>query len=445
MELRNYQLKASEFAQKQSCGIFLDVGLGKTLTALHAAEAVGAKQVLILAPKSLLLQWQSEIEKFYPKANKIILAGNKDEKWKVWQSYKTGYLITNYETMRTYADHFAPIKWDVIICDEAQRIANARTKTYKCLRFLVAKRRWALTGTPISNSQVDAFGIFNWINPGMFGNYWQFQARYCYKNRFGAIVGYINTDELQRKIAPHFIRFKADEVAAELPEKIITNIPVELSERERKLYMQIKKEIYHELTGGRADKISLASLGNAIVQITRLQQVTGHASLIGSDHNESSKLETLKDKAGAIVSGGDKVIVFTKFAQMAKIITDHLKPINPYIGLIDGSTPAIDRQNIIELINNKSGLQILVMTNAGSEGLNIQGANHVIFYDFDWSLSKQVQKIGRIHRLGQEKTCFIWNLVATKTIDEYILRKIEKKHDLSEKLITVADVEEILK
>lgn len=269
-------------------------GLGKTVQAITACKISGVERILVLTFASLKYQFQAEVKKFWPHAATVVIDGNKEERAHQWNQPARFY-VANYELLLRDLEVMAGKKWDVIICDECTRLSNHTNKQSRALKFLRGERKIAMTGTAISNSPLDIFGIIEWLRPGVLGNYFHFANRYVQKDQWGGPKFYKNLDELALRIQPFFLRRTKTQVLPDLPEKVKISIPFELSEKERKLYDQIKKELLFEIEALSINKIgSPVQLQNTIVKLMRLRQLANGMELIG-EHTDSTKLQVLKD------------------------------------------------------------------------------------------------------------------------------------------------------
>ena len=323
-----YQKVGASFLHQIGSGLMGDeMGLGKTIQALAVCEKIGAGKVLIFCPASIKWQWAQEIEKFLypqgaPEGEIVVVEGNKRtrdliledkivvrrESWKGkangWRE-KTGarFFIVNYELLLRNFDSMNCREWDVIIADEATKISNATAKQSKAIKRLRAKRRIAMTGTPVSNRANDVWNIIDFIQPGVLGNYFSFLQRYCLKNQWGGVFGYRNLDELQAKIKRYMIRRMKADVLPELPEKIYSDVPFELSEEEKAFYKRLKKEILFEIEHTDISKLANPmTISYTLVKMTRLRQVADSMELLG-ENTKSSKVEVLKELLEEIYNG----------------------------------------------------------------------------------------------------------------------------------------------
>lgn len=327
--------------------------------------------------------------------------------------------------------------FDTIIADEATRIANPKAKQSKLIKLISAKHRIALTGTPLNNSIQDLWNILDFCQPNLLGSYWTFTEKYCTKDTFGGITGYKNLNELKLSITNHMIRRLKSEVLTELPEKMYENIYIGFSPIEKKIYNAIRKEIKIELKN---HDISNKYLNNVLVKMIRLKQATSSLELI-SNVLISSKTEALKELLQDIMHQNKKAIIFTQFSNMAKILYRELNQYKPL--LLIGETSKEQRQKNVQTFTNNDDNKIIIMTNAGEFGINLQRASFIIHYDCAWSISKMEQREGRAHRIGQTNKVTVFNLIMSKTIDEYILKVLHKKQKMSRDLL--GDKEEIKK
>ncbi len=323
--------------------------------------------------------------------------------------------------------------FDTIVCDEATRISNPKAKQSKLIKTISAKHRIALTGTPLNNAVQDIWNILDFCQSNILGTFWQFSEKYCLKNRWGAITGYQNLSDLKQYLSDYMIRRKKSEVLTELPDKLYETIYVELDLEERKIYEAVKNEIAKELKEYEIKRVlDDKHLSNVLVKMIRLKQVTGSLELV-SRHNFSSKTEALKELLKDIIHNGAKALLFTQFSSMADILVRELKEYNPL--LISGKIENVYRKENIDKFQNEEKNRIMILTEAGGYGINLQRANYVIHYDLPWSISKMEQREGRAHRIGQQNKLTVFRLIVQNSIDEYVLKVLHKKQKMSEEML----------
>ncbi len=433
LPLFNFQQIGTGFlCVTQSALLGDEPGLGKTIQSLATVIINCASKILIICPNTLKKNWEDEIHKWLKNASSIIIQGTKKQREQQWEK-DVRFYIMNYELLLREIEEIKNIKWDYIIADESTRISNPQTKQSKLIKKINATHRLALTGTPLGNSIQDIWNILDFCQPGLLGNYWNFTEKYCIKNHWRAIIGYKNLSELKRHVTAFMIRRKKIEVLQELPEKLYETIYIELTYTERKIYNAVKNEITEELKKYEInDRINDKYLSNILVKMVRLKQVVDSAELI-SDTSFSSKIEALKELLNDILYNDSKVIIFTQFAKMSEILQRELIKYKPL--LYNGKTSNENRHIIVKQFNNNNINKALIMTDAGSYGLNLQKANYVIHFDLPWSLSKLEQREGRAHRIGQKNALTVYKLIVQNSIDEYIIKVLEKKRKLSNEIL----------
>lgn len=419
------------------------VGSGKTLTSLAVCEELRPRRVLIIAPKSVVLQWgQVEILKWLPQAKITVIQGSVRDRIDQYINYDSGYLVIGYEAARADIGLLEPKDFDIIICDEAHCLANPKTKLYKALTKLKSRHRYALTATPIMNKAEDMYGIINWVRPGFLGNYYAFINRYIVKNNWGGVKYYKNMDELAERVRPLIIKKTLEEVGMQLPEYTEEELPVELSPLERKVYDQVKEELLFDIEKAIISKIeNPVMLQMSIVKLGKLFELCDSMELIG-DNITSSKLEVLKEHLESTLQNGQKAIIITRFARMVDILAKALHQYRPQV--ITGATN--DRQVILNEFSQHAENQLLIGTEAIGQGLNLQVANILYNYDSAWNPAKMEQRAGRIYRNGQTKPVFIYNMVVQKSVEGWLQKKLIKKAELSERLLpqSLSEIKEML-
>lgn len=432
LPLFNYQKTGVEFLLKKGSALLADeVGLGKTVQTLAFIEQTKPKNVLVLCPAILKYQWQEEIKRFLPDFKTGVVDGAAGERHLQWLT-NVNIQIANYELLLHDFTDIHTRKWDLIVCDEATRISNPYTKTYKALNKLWSANRVALTGTPISNRPDEIWAIINWLYPGVLGSYQNFLDYYCIRNHWGGIFGYRKLEELQARIQKFMIRRLKIDVLPELPEKIYYDVPFNLSDEETDLYEKIRKELLFEIEKELLNKIeNPITIQQTLTKMLRFKQLTGSMELLG-EGKKSTKLEVLKELLPSILNGTQKAIIFTFFSSMADILERELAEYKPL--KITGDVKG--REEIIKKFNENPEHRIFISTSAGQYGLNLQSASVLFHYDNEWSLAKMEQRVGRLHRIQQKENVLIYYLTARNTIDEYIKKVLFKKQELSNKLLS---------
>lgn len=436
LPLYPYQRVAAAYMAKAgSCLNAYDVGLGKTLMSIAALELLGVEDALFIVPKSVIWQWKDEINKWLPNKKVVVIDGPASIRYEMYQNEVNGYeyVLMGYETMRNDLGQY-PEQWQAIVTDEAHRLANVQTKTRKALKQLFTDHRFALTATPLMNNIQDIYGIIDWVAPDSMGSYYWFMDKFCILDpEYHGVVGYKNVDEIKKRLNLYMIRRKATEVAADLPEKTMIDVPFKLSKQEKTLYDNIREELLYEIKEKELLKVeNPLTIQQTVVKLIRLAQLCDSMELLG-ESKTSTKLDTLKDMLSDMMTNGKKALVFTRFRGMADILLRELDKFKPL--KITGQTSSEDRRRIIKAFQTGDQNKILIMTEAGSEGINLQRASLVFNYDLPWSVGKFNQRVGRAHRLGQTQPVFVYNLLAQGTVDMYVKRRLYKKQALSEDLI----------
>lgn len=437
LPLFDFQKKGFSFLKTCDVGLLADVpGLGKTIQTIAALE--GLDRVLVFCPATLKYNWKDEIEK-WSNAKVLVIDGDKNQRTRQWtesQDPRVSWVIANYELLIRDFDNINEWQWPAIVCDEATRISNPNAKSVKALKQLKSGKRIGLTGTPISNSPDDIYSIIDWLAPKYLGSFFQFKSKYCILDpHWGGVIGHKNLNELAQKIDRFVLRRTKEEVFNDFPKKVVENVEFELSEEEKKLYQAVKEEILYEIRS--LSEMDTRTLAMIPVKMLRLKQCTDHPRLIEGKTEYASKLATLKDLLEPIIKSGEKAIVFTQFAQMLHILAQELQDFRPLT--IYGDVDNIDRMARVKEFNDDPAGRIIIMTEAGAYGLNMQSASYVFHYDSPWSIAKLEQREGRAHRIGQNKSVTVYNLIAKQTIDEYVLKVLHAKQKISAKIL--GDVE----
>ena len=434
--LRDYQkygYKWLKYLTDNNLGACLadDMGLGKTLQAIALLSKVHEekkKKSMVIMPKSLIYNWENEIKKFAPKLKVGVYYGiNRDFS----SLKKVDVILTTYGTIRNDIENLLENKFDLLILDESQNIKNINSQTTKAVLLLNAKKRVALSGTPIENNLLELYSLFRFLNPEMFGSVQRFTNNYIVPIQKYSDISTI--EELKKKIYPFLLRRVKKEVLEDLPDKIEKLVYVDMNDEHRRFYEERRKYYYSLL------EKNTSSQGNfdkffVLQAINELRHIVSSPEL-GSKKIISSKKEVLIENVVEAIENNHKVLVFVNYLSSIESICDSLKENKIKYLKMTGQTK--DRQNLVDKFQNDSRYKVFVMTlKTGGVGLNLVSADTIFIYDPWWNTTVENQAIDRAYRLGQDKTVFAYKMIMRNTIEEKILKLQEIKNKLLDDLIS---------
>jgi non-specific serine/threonine protein kinase len=442
-ELRPYQKAGVDwlhFLHEYQFGGCLadDMGLGKTIQVLAFLQSLREKQDtpranLIVLPRSLLVNWQREAEKFTPDLRALEYHGQLREKdIATFDQYDLvlttyGIVIKDIELFRSYRFHY-------VILDESQAIKNPVSQSARACRLLNAEHRLVMTGTPVENSTFELWSQFAFLNPGLLGSLEYFKSEIG-----GPIERDANADTaqfLRKMVYPFILRRTKEQVAPELPARTERVIFGDMEPAQRKLYNRTREDYRKSLLG----LIEGQGMENARMKILegllRLRQICIHPRLVDhSFHGESAKFELLLEQIETLLAEGHKALIFSQFVESLKLLRIELDARKIRYAYLDGQTN--NRQEQVDLFQNDPAIPFfLISLKAGGVGLNLTAAEYVIHLDPWWNPAVEMQASDRAHRIGQDKPVFIYKYILRDSVEEKILLLQERKKNLVEQLIT---------
>ena len=408
-----------------------DMGLGKTVEILAYLEEFREKnrdaKVLLIVPASLLGNWGRECLKFTPTLDFSIRHGKEAKK----KDFPFLTIVT-YQGVATSAA-IQEEKWDLVILDEAQNIKNRNTKQTKVIKALDRKQAIAMTGTPIENSLLNLWSIFDFLSPGLLGD----------EKDFASFVDSTAEDKMEnlKKVVTPFIlrRLKSDKtIIDDLPDKVENTLMVSLTPEQRVLYNKVVDEYEDALKEKEETGASALALTGATIM--KLKMVANHPSQYLGDgeyeEKKSGKFLLLKELCTTIHENREKVLVFTQFASIIPELLALLSPVFEGNGdYIDGSTPPKKRTEIVERFQSGELPFLVISLKAGGTGLTLTEANNVIHFDRWWNPAVEDQATDRAYRIGQKNMVTVYKFVAEDTIEERISQILKEKTDLAESIL----------
>jgi len=442
--LRDYQhyglnwlqfLRTSRFS-----GILADdMGLGKTiqtLAHLQCEKEHGRLKTatLIVAPTSLVGNWLAEAKRFTPALRVLIYHGSERHQ-DSFDDYDV--IISTYGLIHRDKEKFINYLFYYLILDEAQFIKNARTKTTQIIQQVKAVHRLCLTGTPLENHLGELWSLFHFLMPGLLGDAKQF--RLWFRTPIEKQADLQRRELLVRRIKPFILRRTKNQVASELPPKTEMTRTIEIVGSQRDLYEAIRMSMEKKVR----DAIAKQGLGKSHIllldALLKLRQVCCDPRLLSLPeaaiaHGTSSKLEALMDLLDNLVGEGRRVLVFSQFTSMLKLIEEQLNDRNYDYLKLTGQTQ--NRQALVEHFQEGNVPVFLISLKAGGTGLNLTRADTVIHYDPWWNPAVEDQATDRTHRIGQENPVFVYKLITSGTVEEVILGMQERKRQLVDGILS---------
>jgi superfamily II DNA or RNA helicase len=442
-ELRPYQQEGLSWLQflreYELAGVLADdMGLGKTVQALAhllvEKEAGRLNQpALVIAPTSLMVNWRQEAERFAPSLRTLVLHGP-DRKSRFGDIASHDLVLTTYPLLPRDAEYLLGVSFHLLILDEAQFIKNPKTQWAQLVCQLQARHRLCLSGTPMENHLGELWSLFNFLLPGFLGDETRFRALFRNPIEKG------NEDRRQllaRRIAPFLLRRRKEEVVKELPPKTEIAQNVELTGAQRDLYESIRLAM-HQRVREEVQKKGMSRSHIIILDaLLKLRQVCCDPRLVPLESarkvEESAKLELLMDLLPEMLAEGRRILLFSQFTSMLELIEKRLAAEKISWVKLTGSTT--DRATPVTRFQNGEVPLFLISLKAGGTGLNLTAADTVIHYDPWWNPAVENQATDRAHRIGQDKTVFVYKLLTVGTVEEKIVAMQARKRQLVEGLL----------
>ena len=435
-----------------------DMGLGKTLQTLaviHRAREMTRNKFpsLIICPTSVVSNWKLEVEKFFKDTCVITYTGdNREPKLRLLhemlahahRGWAGPLVVTSYDIARRDVEKLNHIPWLYVVVDEGHNIKNPDAERSKAIKTINGQHKLALTGTPIQNNLEELWSLFDFAMPGFLGKLGKFRDQYCRNGKvvWEAVRG--GSASLKERIHPFILRRLKETVATDLPPKIVVDQRVELTLLQVRLYKEV---LASEECQRLVDEVNRNGVGRArpmiIVALTKLRAICNHPLLADANRKpgsakceDSGKLDCLRELIEEVIEGEHRALLFCQSTQMLDIIQEFFAKWKVCAIRLDGSTSPNQRQSMVDQFNRDTSIDcFLISTKAGGTGLNLTGADTVIFYDHDWNPANDRQAQDRAYRIGQTKPVTVYRLVSKGTIEEKIIERQAIKQSLADEII----------
>ena len=439
-DLRGYQAIGVSWLQHlraHDLGGFLadDMGLGKTAQtiahlAIEHAEGRLDRPALIVVPTSLVSNWQAEMTKFAPSLRVEILHGT-DRHARRATIDRAHVVITTYTVLARDIEEMAPLLWHIVVLDEAQVIKSPDSKATRAVCRLETRHRLCLSGTPIENNLQELWSEFAFLMPGLLGDRKSFSKRF--RTPIEKNNDLLRRSQLARRIRPFLLRRTKSEVASDLPPKHTILRRINLGPEQRELYDAISGTLSEEVR--EQIKGLSAAQGRIVVldALLKLRQLCCDPRLLkmpsARSVETSSKLDDLLEMLNEMIPEGRRILLFSQFTSMLDLMKPRLREAG--IGFVELRGDTRDRAEPVRAFEAREVPLFLISLKAGGRGLNLTSADTVIHYDPWWNPAAEEQASDRAHRIGQDKSVFVYKLIAADTVEDRIVELQQRKTDLA--------------
>ena len=468
--LYDYQKEGVRFAAKAGRAIIADeMGLGKTVQAIATAELLRkecfVEQVLVLCPTTLKYQWKRELERFAG-VEVLVIDGTPEQRRELLAS-NVPYKIASYNSINQDLKELKSLSTDMVIMDEVQRLKNWNTQIARAVRRIRSNYALILSGTPLENRLEELYSIIELVDQFLLSPYYLFRDRYIVTDETGRTLGYKNLQEVSKRIRPVLLRRTKQEVALQLPARIDKNLFVPMTKEQLDAHNELKlqaarlvakwhrmhflsemdrKQLLLTLSQMRMTCDSLFVLderSRADTKVEEVMNILEECGVVGQwavgngtgnvDHEQKPMDRSAQSDASDLKNGeATKVVIFSQWERMTRLVAQELEQVGVEFAYIHGNVPPRERKERVEAFCSDPRLRVFLSTDAGSVGLNLQMANVVINLDVPWNPAVLEQRIGRVHRIGQQRGVEVINLISAGTIEEDMLSKLRFKASLFE-------------
>ncbi|MDH3472858.1 MAG: DEAD/DEAH box helicase [Rhodospirillales bacterium] len=413
-----------------------EMGLGKTVQAIAACELLRRRReiarVLVVCPASLKAEWQEQIARFTELPVRIVDGGRA----KRLQAYREPafFSLGNYEQVIPDGPEINRIlKPDVVILDEAQRIKNWQTKTARAVKGLRSPYAFVLTGTPLENRIDEVYSIVQYLDPGLLGPLFRFNRDFYELDERGRPVDYRNLEELHRRLGPVMLRRRKSDVEDQLPARTVTNYFVAMAGEQRLRYQDYEARAARLLAVARRRSLTKEEFDRLQKWLACMRMTCDTPYILDQDCRLCPKLEEFEGiLADFLAEPQCKVIVFSEWVRMLELVGELAREMDLEAAWHTGAVPQARRRVEIRRFKDDPNCRLLLSSDSGSVGLNLQAANVVINLDLPWNPAKLEQRIARAWRKHQRRPVSVINLVTENSIEHRILHLLSQKQGLAE-------------
>ena len=433
-----YQKRGVWFAaQAGRCLLADEMGLGKTIQAIGAAELLrrelGIQKVLIVCPTSLKYQWKSEIEKFSGAAVHVV-EGLQTKRIKQYEKTEAFFFIASYNTVTSDADYLQILGAELLIIDEAQRIKNFRTKVSIQLKKIRTPYCFVLTGTPLENKLEDLYAVTQFVDQYKLPPLYRFLDRYQILGENGQIAGYKNLKEIGETLADCLIRRTKKEVLKQLPKRMDKVLFVPMTQQQKDIHRDLADAVARLVAKWRRFHfLNETDRRILILCLSQMRMVADSTFILDQQTRFDTKIdELLCIFEEALASPEQKIVVFSQWERMTRLVAQELDARDTGYAYLHGGIPSADRADLLTRFREDPCCRVFLSTDAGGVGLNLQSASLLINLDIPWNPAILEQRVGRIHRMGQNENVTVINMVAAESIEQRMLGVLEFKASMAQ-------------
>ena len=437
VNLYPYQKEGIRFAAKAGKAIIADeMGLGKTIQAIGTAELLRKEgligSVLILCPTSLKYQWRSEIKKF-TNADVFVIEGSHLKRKEAYNRPEP-YKIISYNSAANDIKILGSLQTDMLIMDEVQRLKNWNTQISRAARKIESDYSVILSGTPLENKLDELYSIVEFVDNFRLAPYYLFKDKHIITDETGKVLGYKNLNDIGKKLSDILIRRRKKDVKLQMPERSDKNLFIPMTNEQMEMHQEWQNQVrLLVLKWRRMHFLSDKDRKRLLLFLSQMRMVCDSSYILDQKTRYDTKVDECANIISDIISEeGEKVVVFSQWERMTRLIAKELEKKEIGFEYLHGGVPSEKRKNLVDNFMNEPSSRVFLSTDAGSTGLNLQSAATIINIDLPWNPAVLEQRIGRIYRLGQQNNIQVINLVTPDSIEQEMLGKLRFKTSMFE-------------
>ena len=437
VNLYPYQKEGIRFAAKAGKAIIADeMGLGKTIQAIGTAELLRKEgligSVLVLCPTSLKYQWRSEIKKF-TNAEVFVIEGSHLKRKEAYNRPEP-YKIISYNSAANDIKILGSLQTDMLIMDEVQRLKNWNTQISRAARKIEADYSVILSGTPLENKLDELYSIVEFVDNFRLAPYYLFKDKHIITDETGKVLGYKNLNDIGKKLSDILIRRRKKDVKLQMPERSDKTLFIPMTNEQKDMHQEWQNQVrLLVLKWRKMHFLSDKDRKRLLLFLSQMRMVCDSSYILDQKTRYDTKVDECVNIISDIISEeGEKVVVFSQWERMTRLIAKELEKKEIGFEYLHGGVPSEKRKNLVDNFMNEPSSRVFLSTDAGSTGLNLQSAATIINIDLPWNPAVLEQRIGRIYRLGQQNNIQVINLVTPYSIEEEMLGKLRFKTSMFE-------------